>query len=52
MKLSSDFSMNLYGLNVRLVIEEDAEFILNLRLDPELGNYMNKVSNKIDAQAD
>ena len=44
--------MNRYGLNVRLVEEEDAEFILNLRLDPELGNYMNKISNELDAQAE
>ena len=50
MKLSSEFSMDLYGLNVRLVVEEDAKFILNLRLDPELGNFMNKVSSEIDAQ--
>ena len=52
MKLSSDFSLNRYGLNVRMVVEEDAKFILNLRLDPELGNHMRKVSNEIDAQTE
>ena len=50
MKLSNDFSLNRYGLNVRMVVEEDAEFILNLRVDPELGNYMRKVSNEVNGQ--
>ena len=52
MKLSSGFSLNRYGLNVRMVVEEDAEFILNLRVDPDLGNYMRTVSNEIDVQVE
>ena len=52
MKLPRDFSLNRYGLNVRLVTEEDAEFILNLRIDPDLGNYMHTVSNEIQAQVE
>ena len=50
MKSSGDFSLNRYGLDVRLVEEDDAEFILNIRLDPELGKYMRNVSNKINRQ--
>ena len=50
MKLRSDFTFNRYGLNVRLVNEEDAEFIVNLRTDPQLGMYLCKISNDIDKQ--
>lgn len=50
MKLESDFTLNRYGLHVRLVNEEDAEFIVNLRTDPQLGMYLRKTSNDIDKQ--
>jgi hypothetical protein len=45
MILNSDFSLNKYGIFVRLVEEKDADFILELRLDSELDTYMHQVSS-------
>ena len=50
MKLPSNFSLNKYGISVRLVEEKDAEFILNLRVDSDLDTYMRKVPNEINGQ--
>lgn len=50
MKLSSNFSLNKYGISVRLVEEKDAEFILELRVDSDLDTYMHKVPNDINVQ--
>lgn len=50
MRLSSDFSLNKYGIEVRLVEEKDAKFILELRLDKELDVFLHKVPNDINLQ--
>lgn len=44
-KLQKDFQLNKYGLHLRLVNENDAEFILNLRTSPQLSKYINKTTN-------
>jgi hypothetical protein len=38
--LPSNFELDRYGLHVRLVREEDAEFILSLRTDPKLSRFI------------
>lgn len=43
-KLLSDFSLVKYGLNVRLVNENDADFIYAIRTDEKLSRYVNSVS--------
>jgi hypothetical protein len=40
-KLPSNYSDKKYGLNVRFVNEDDAEFILELRTNPNLNKYIN-----------
>lgn len=50
MRLLSDFSLIKYGIEVRLVEEKDAKFILDLRIDSELDTYMRKVPNDINLQ--
>ena len=49
-KLPSDFELDKYGLHVRLVREEDAEFILVLRTNPVLSKYLHPVDNDIEKQ--
>jgi hypothetical protein len=50
MILPGNFTLDKYGISVRLVEEKDAEFILNLRVDPELDTYMHKVPSDINKQ--
>lgn len=38
--LPENFQIDMYGLTVRLVKEEDADFILQLRTDPEKSKYI------------
>ena len=38
------------GVELRLVTVEDAEFILNLRTDPDLNKYLSHTSSDYDAQ--
>ena len=50
-KLPSDFCIHRYGVECRLVEEQDAEFIVGLRNDAKLGRYLHttgSVSNQID----
>lgn len=50
MGLDSDFKLNRYGLNVRLVNEEDAEYIVALRSDSKLSRFLNATKNDIEKQ--
>lgn len=50
MKLNSDFTLERYGLKLRFVDVGDAEYILNLRIDPLLGRFINKTSHNLSDQ--
>lgn len=39
-----------FGLNVRLVTEDDARFILDLRLDPDLSKNIHSVDSSLEKQ--
>jgi len=49
-KLPPGFTLERYGLQVHLVDEEDAEFIVSLRTDPRLRRYIRETSPEIEAQ--
>lgn len=49
-KLPQIFELDRYGLHVRLVREEDAEFIVRLRTDEKLGKYMHTTDSNVDMQ--
>lgn len=49
-KLPSSFEMKKYGLYFRFVNEEDSEFIVQLRSDPELGKYLSKTEHNVEKQ--
>jgi RimJ/RimL family protein N-acetyltransferase len=49
-KLPENFELDKYGLHVRLVREEDAEFIVKLRNDPKKARYISVTSNCVDDQ--
>ena len=49
-KLPSDFETDRYGLHVRLVLEEDAEFIVKLRTDARLGRYIHATAKDVEKQ--
>ena len=49
-KLPTNFSIEKYGLKVRLVNENDAEFILSLRADPNRTKHMITLEDEIDSQ--
>lgn len=49
-KLPEDFSLEKYGLKVRLVNENDAGFILSLRADFERTKYMVTLDKNIEKQ--
>ncbi len=44
-KLNPDFTFEAYGLKVRLVNEEDTDFILSLRTNKELSKYLHATDN-------
>ena len=50
MKLDSDFTYEKYGLQLRFVNEDDAEFIIKLRTDPKLGKFIHSTSSDIEEQ--
>lgn len=50
--LTKGFTLNRYGLDVRYVNEDDAEFIIDLRTDPKLSRYINATKPDIQAQKD
>lgn len=45
--LASDFSLERYGLKVRLATEADTSYIMSLRTDPELSKFIHKTDNDI-----
>lgn len=49
-KLPENFQLEKYGVSVRLVNEDDAEFIVKLRTDPVLGKYIHATSPDIEQQ--
>lgn len=49
-KLPENFELDRYGLHVRLVREEDAEFILKLRLDPQNARFIHDTNPSIIEQ--
>jgi hypothetical protein len=49
-KLNHHFELNKYGLHARLVNEDDAEFIVRLRTDPQLARYVNPVADDVSKQ--
>lgn len=49
-KLNSNFSLERYGLQVRLVSESDATFINDLRQDLRLSRYISPTDNDVDKQ--
>lgn len=48
--LPSDFSIDKYGMQIRLVNEKDAEFILMLRTDPTKSKYLGYTDPHIENQ--
>ncbi len=50
MKLPANFEIERYGLRVRFVNEDDAEFIVRLRTHPKLSRYIHKTDTDIEKQ--
>ena len=50
MVITDGFSSIRYGLYVRLVIEEDAPFILKLRTDSRLNHFIHATENDLEKQ--
>ena len=49
-KLPENFSLEKYGLKVRLINENDAGFILSLRANPSKTKYMLTLDSEIESQ--
>lgn len=49
-KIPSDFVLNKYGLTCRLVNENDAPFILELRTDKKLSKFIHSVEDNLGNQ--
>lgn len=49
-KLPSDFTLERYGLFVRFVNEEDADFILQLRTNEKLSRYIHGTDANVELQ--
>lgn len=49
-RLEPDFTLDKYGLNVRLVNESDAEFIVELRTDERLSTFIHSTNNDVEEQ--
>ena len=48
--LSPDFHGKRYGYDFRLVTEEDAEFIVKLRTNPKVRDFLHQTSNDVETQ--
>lgn len=48
--LSEDFKLERYGVEARLVVEEDAEFILSLRTDTYHTRFIHSTDNNLEKQ--
>lgn len=51
-KLPDNFSLDRYGLHVRLVREEDAEFIVKLRTDSQNMRFIHDTDSSVEKQVD
>jgi RimJ/RimL family protein N-acetyltransferase len=51
-KLSSDFELDRYGLHVRLVREEDAEFIVRLRTNERNARFIHATDGNVEKQVE
>lgn len=51
-KLPENFELDRYGLHVRLVRGEDAEFIVNLRTDEKLARYLHSTDDSVEKQVE
>ncbi len=51
-QLPENFELDRYGLHVRLVCEEDAEFIVSLRTDEKLARYLHATDDSVDKQVE
>ena len=49
-RLSSDFSLVKYGMNVRLVDETDADFIVKLRTSPKVSQFLHYTEKNVEVQ--
>ncbi len=49
-KLSANFKLHRYNIDVRLVCEDDAEFILSLRTDSKLSRFLHSTDNDLEKQ--
>ena len=49
-KLNDDFSLEKYGLKVRLINENDADFILSLRANPNRTKHMITLDYNLESQ--
>ena len=49
-QLNSDFYLTRYGVDTRLVVESDAEFILSLRTDTFLTRFIHSTENNLEKQ--
>lgn len=49
-KIPYDFTYSRYGLTVRLVVEDDAAFIVKLRTNEKLSKYLHSTDNDIEKQ--
>ncbi len=49
-KLPEKFELDRYGLHLRFVREDDAEFIVRLRTDEKLGRYIHYTDSSIEKQ--
>lgn len=49
-RLPENFELDRYGLHVRLVKEEDAEFIVKLRTDPKLSRFIHDIKSGVEQQ--
>ena len=48
--LDANFTLNKYGLFVRLVNENDSEFIMSLRNNPKLSRFIHSTDNDVEKQ--
>lgn len=50
LSLPNGFTLHRYGIDVRLVKEEDSEFIVSLRTNERLARYLHATSDDVEAQ--
>lgn len=50
MPINRDFILTRYGISVRLVVEEDADFIVHLRTDKKLSKFLHSTDPDVEKQ--